>query len=49
MSVTSTFDPPAKRKSPKLKVTQAKYNLFSLIDEPCNNILSGRSCTCPGN
>ena len=43
------FEGPPRRKSEKLKLTQPKYNLFSMIDEPCNNVFSGKACTCPGN
>lgn len=34
-----------RRKSLGLKVTQPKYNLFSIIDEAFNT----KSCTCPAN
>lgn len=48
-SEESVFEGPVRRKGSKLKVTQPKYNLFSMLDEGCNNTISGRSCTCPGN
>lgn len=32
-----------------IKLITPKYNLFSIIDEPINNILSGKACTCPAN
>lgn len=40
---------PPRRKSVGLKVTQPKYNLFSILDQPFNSILNGGSCTCPAN
>lgn len=43
------FEGPVRRKFSGIKVTQPKYNLFSMIDEPINNLLSGKSCTCPSN
>lgn len=38
-----------KRRNSGIQVTQNKYNLFSAIDEPVNNLLSGKTCTCPAN
>lgn len=41
---------PIQRKNSGILITQKpKYNLFSAIDEPVNNILSGKACTCPAN
>lgn len=44
-------EPEAKRprRSSGIKLVTNKYNLFSIIDEPINNCLSGQACTCPAN
>lgn len=40
---------PPKRKYSGINIVQPKYNMFSVIDEGVNNLLIGRSCTCPSN
>ena len=49
LPITNAPPPPRRRSVGGIKVTQPKYNLFSILDEPFNNILRGGSCTCPAN